>query len=264
MQASPDNHIFPAVYRRKADTIRMSAADVADATLFRQPRAAPQAAEQQSQQGSDQQPELQPEQEPQRIYCKLGVPAHLETGGLPESVRRGRGARDWPAASLLAELATPVNAAAAADATRPIQPLMPRVRCPRPYRSSACRGPLLSFPPWMRQPSGWAPRALSRRSTLIVAMRRLKRRTSRAACAHALPPLVIAALLRACSDSSPARPLSCGQTATRSSLSSPAGSACTSALRAPTPTSIHTRSPPALHAPAASICGRGTAATRGR
>lgn len=93
VQASPDNHIFPAVYRRKADTIRMSAADVADATLFRQPRAAPQNSSEmhgscvsEGRDGDGSKSEQESEQEPQRIYCKLGIPAHLETGGLPESV----------------------------------------------------------------------------------------------------------------------------------------------------------------------------------
>jgi hypothetical protein len=68
VQVSPDNHIFPAVYRRGADTIRMSAAQVADATLF-----APPAAE-------------APAVEPQKIYCKCSVPTQLGDHGLPESV----------------------------------------------------------------------------------------------------------------------------------------------------------------------------------
>lgn len=63
VQVSPDNRIFPAVYRRSEDTIRMSSSRVADATLI--DRHEPQAL---------------------KIYCKCAIPTQLGCLGLPESV----------------------------------------------------------------------------------------------------------------------------------------------------------------------------------
>ena len=63
VQVSPDNRIFPAVYRRSEDTIRMSSSRVADATLIDTHK--PQAL---------------------KIYCKCAIPTQLGCLGLPESV----------------------------------------------------------------------------------------------------------------------------------------------------------------------------------
>ena len=86
VQVSADNHIFPAVYSRKVDTVRMSAAEVTDATLFPSPIA-------DAERGVDaERPRLSsggapaPAEAVRKIYCKISVPPQLEVGGLPLSL----------------------------------------------------------------------------------------------------------------------------------------------------------------------------------
>ena len=105
IQTSADNHVFPVVYGRQA-TVRMSAADIADATLFPSPiaDAEPTAdaelianvgliAGTEKRGGDAERRPLSTSDAPaatavgaRKIYCKIAVPVQLETGGLPPAV----------------------------------------------------------------------------------------------------------------------------------------------------------------------------------